>query len=57
MWLWYKAEFENDEFEMILADSDEDALRQAFDIVDERRDTLFDLFEVDEDYNEIRTIF
>lgn len=54
---WYKAEFEDDEFELILADSDEDALQQAFDMADERRDTLFNLFAIDDNYDNTRTIF
>lgn len=54
--MWYKAEFENDEFEMILADSDDDALQQAFDMEEERNDTLFNLFLVNDEYENVRTI-
>lgn len=54
---WYKAEFEDDNFEMILADSDMDALDQAYSFEEENGEMLFNLFEVDDDYNNIRTIF
>lgn len=54
---WYKAEYEDEDFEMILADDDEDALRQAFDFEEEYGRTLFNVFAIDENYDNIRTIF
>ena len=54
--MWYKAEYEDDRFEMILADSDEEAFQQAYDNEDEFG-TLFNVFALDENDNEIRTVF
>lgn len=54
--MWYRAEFEDDNFEMILADSDREALYNAFDM-EEECGTLFNVFLLDEDYNEVRTVF
>lgn len=51
---WYAAEIEDDNFEMILADSEEDAIKQYFELGDEH--DLFNLIELDADYNEVRTI-
>ena len=54
--MWYKAEYEDDRFEMILADSDEEAFQQAYDNEDEFG-TLFNVFALDENDNEIKTVF
>lgn len=54
--MWYKAEYEDDRFEMVLADSDEEALQIAYDNEDEFG-TLFNVFAIDENDNEIRTVF
>ena len=51
---WYRAEIEDDNFEMILADSEEDAIRQYFNLGEEHN--LFNLFEVDENGDEVRMI-
>lgn len=51
---WYRAEIEDDNFEMILADSEEDAIRQYVDLGEEH--DLFNLFEVDENGDEVRMI-
>lgn len=51
---WYAAEIEDDNFEMILADSEEDAIKQYFELGDKH--DLFNLIELDADYNEVRTI-
>ena len=51
---WYEAEIEDDNFEMILANSEEDAIKQYFELGDEH--DLFNLIELDADYNEVRTI-
>ena len=53
--MWYKAEFEDDNFEMILAGSDKEALESAFDM-EEECGTLFNLFLLDDKDNEIKTI-
>ena len=54
--MWYKAEFEEDRFEMILADNDQEAFDKAFELEDEYG-TLFNVFALDENDNEIRTVF
>lgn len=52
----YKAEYEDDEIEVFgYCETDEQALKEAYDYEAEHG-TLFNLFEVDNDYNEIRTI-
>ena len=51
---WYAAEIEDDNFEMILANSEEDAIKQYFELGDEH--DLFNLIELDADYKEVRTI-
>lgn len=51
----YRAEIENDNFEIILADDENDALKQYWQLEDEGHE-LFNLFELDDDYNIIKTI-
>lgn len=52
----YKAEYEDDEMEVFsFCDTDEEALKEAYDYEAEHG-TLFNLFEVNEDYEIIRTI-
>ena len=53
----YKAEFEDDEIEVFsYCSNDDEALKEAFSMESEHG-TLFNLFEVDEDYNTLRTVF
>lgn len=53
----YRAEYADDEIEVIsFCDNDDEALNEAFEMEAEHG-TLFNLVELDEDYNEIRTIF
>lgn len=54
--MWYKAEYESDDFQLILASDDNQALEIALDNENEFG-TLFNLFLIDENYNEIKTIF
>ena len=54
--MWYRAEFEDDNFEMILADSDNEAFEKAKEM-EEEKGTLFNVFLLDDDYNELRTVF
>lgn len=54
--MWYKAEFEDDNFEMILADNDDEAFEEAQEM-EEEYGTLFNLFLVDDECNEIKTVF
>ena len=53
----YKAEFADDEIEVFsYCSNDDEALKEAFSMESEHG-TLFNLFEVDEDYNILRTVF
>lgn len=54
--MWYRAEFEDDNFEMILADDDNEAFEKAQEM-EEEFGTLFNVFLLDENDNEIATIF
>ena len=54
--MWYRAEFEDENFEMILADSDNEAFETAKEM-EEEHGTLFNVFLLDDDYNEVRTVF
>jgi len=51
----YRAEIEDDNFEIILADDDNDALKQYWKL-EEQGHELFNLHEIDEDYDVIRTL-
>lgn len=51
----YKAEYEDENFEIILADNDSEALEEAWN-KEKEHGTLFNLFEIDENYEEIRTV-
>lgn len=51
----YKAEYEDDNFELIDASNDNEALTEAWKYEFEHG-TLFNLFEVNEDYDEIKTV-
>ena len=54
--MWYRAEYEDENYQMILADDDNQALEIA---LDDETDfgMLFNLFLLDENDNEIATIF
>jgi hypothetical protein len=54
--MWYRAEFEEDIFEMILADSDEEAIENASNMQEENG-LLFNVVLLDDDYNEVKTVF
>ena len=51
---YYRAEIEDDNFEMILADNEEEAIKQYFELGEKHE--LFNLLELDADYKEVRTI-
>ena len=51
----YKAEIEDDNFEIILAENDEEALEEYLNL-EEQGHFVFGLFELDEDYNETRAL-
>lgn len=50
----YKAEIEEDNFEIILADNEADAIQQYFELGEKHE--LFNLIELDENYDEVCTI-
>ena len=52
----YKAEYADEEFEIICADNDNEALEEA-NRYEEIHGIMFNLFEIDSDYNETRTIY
>lgn len=52
----YKAEYEDGEFVLITCKNDDEATQEAYSF-EEEHGTLFNLFEIDENYDEIRTIF
>ena len=54
--MWYRADFEDDNFEMILADSDSEAFEKAREM-EEAFGTLFNVFLLDDNDNEVRTAF
>lgn len=55
--MWYRAELENDNFEMILADNDNEAYEKAIALAEEMGDTLFNLFLLDDNDEIVRTVF
>ena len=52
----YKAEYEDEEFEIIYAENDKEAMKEAESCEDEHG-IVFNLFEIDENYNEIRMVY
>lgn len=50
----YSVELEDDEFEIILAEDENDAITQYFELGEKYE--VFNLIELDQDYNELRTI-
>ena len=51
----YKAEFGDEEFELFSAKNDDEAMAIAFSLAEEH-EGLFNVFEINENYDEIRTI-
>lgn len=52
----YKAEYADENFEIIHADSDKEAFEYAEEYEAEHG-IVFNIYEIDEDYNEIRMIY
>lgn len=52
----YKAEYEDENFEIIYADNDTAAMKEA-ENYEKIHGIVFNLFEIDENYNEIRMIY
>lgn len=49
----YKVELENDEFSIIQAETDTEAIAEAL----EENEIVFNVIRIDDDYNEIETIY
>lgn len=49
----YRIELEDDEFEIIEAETDEEAIQQALN----ENEIVFNVVMIDNDYNEIRTVY
>ena len=54
--MWYRADFEDDNFEMILADNDNEAFEKAQEM-EEEFGTLFNVFLLDDNDEVIKTVF
>ena len=52
----YKAIYEDEEFEIIYADNDNEAMKEA-DKYESEHGIVFNLFEIDKDYDEVRTVY
>ena len=52
----YKAVYEDEEFEVIYADNDREAMKEA-DKYESEHGIVFNLFEIDENYEEVRTVY
>ena len=52
----YKAIYEDEEFEIIYADNDNEAMKEA-DKYESEHGFVFNLFEIDKDYDEVRTVY
>ena len=52
----YRVEIEGDNFEVILANSDDEAMSEMWKI-EESGHSVLNLIRLDDDYNEIKTIF
>lgn len=53
---YYKAEFEDEELEIMKCDNDTNAMTEA-ESYEEEHGILFNLYELNEDYEEIRTVY
>lgn len=52
----YKADYADDNFEVIYADNDKEAMKEA-EKYESEHGIVFNVFEIDEEYNEVRTIY
>lgn len=52
----YKAEYEDEEFEIIYADNDNEAMKEA-DEYENEHGIVFNLSEIDDNYDEIRMVY
>lgn len=56
MYKSYKVNYADENFEIVYADNDREAWEEAEKYEDEHGN-IFDIFEIDENYNEVRTVF
>lgn len=54
--MWYRAEYEDERFEMILADNDNEAFEKAQEM-EEEFGTLFNVFLLDDNDEVTKTVF
>lgn len=52
----YEALYEDEEFEIIYADNDNEAIKEAYKY-ESKHGIVFNLFEIDDNYDEIRTVY
>lgn len=52
----YKVNYADENFEIVYAEDDREAWAEA-EKYEEEHGNIFDIFEIDEEYNEIRTVF
>lgn len=52
----YKADYADENFEIIHADNDREATKEA-ESYEKEHGIIFNLFEIDENYEEIRTVY
>lgn len=52
----YEALYEDEEFEIIYADNDNEAMKEA-NKYESKHGIVFNLFEIDDNYDEIRTVY
>lgn len=51
----YKAEYADEDMEVFFSETEEDAIHEAFDY-EEEHGCLFGLFEIDENYDEVKAV-
>lgn len=56
MYKTYKVNYADENFEIVYADNDREAWTEA-EKYEEEHGSIFDIFEIDENYDEIRTVF
>lgn len=52
----YKADYADDNFEVIYANNDKEAMKEA-EKYESEHGIVFNVYEIDEEYNEVRTIY
>ena len=52
----YRVELPGDEFEIIFAENDDEAMKKAWEL-EEQYGVIFNVFEIDDDYEIVKTVF